>query len=53
MICALRSFNCLRMGDKGVKLLRPEEGGGVVNAGAESIIDSGEDDIPAYDEIVS
>ncbi|XP_053679685.1 uncharacterized protein LOC128730630 [Anopheles nili] len=47
-----RSFNCLRIGDKGVKILKPgEQIGGSVNPSLEAEIDSG-DDIEDYDEAV-
>ncbi|XP_049536174.1 uncharacterized protein LOC125951397 [Anopheles darlingi] len=47
-----RSFNCLRIGDKGVKFMKPGETiGGSVNPSLEAEIDSG-DDIEDYDEAV-
>uniref|UniRef100_A0A182QA49 DUF4773 domain-containing protein n=1 Tax=Anopheles farauti TaxID=69004 RepID=A0A182QA49_9DIPT len=47
-----RSFNCLRIGDKGVKVMKPGELiGGNVNPSLEAEIDSG-DDIEDYDEAV-
>uniref|UniRef100_A0A182JXX7 DUF4773 domain-containing protein n=1 Tax=Anopheles christyi TaxID=43041 RepID=A0A182JXX7_9DIPT len=47
-----RSFNCLRVGDKGVKLMKPGETvGGSLNPSLEAEIDAG-DDIEDYDEAV-
>uniref|UniRef100_A0A2C9GR39 Uncharacterized protein n=1 Tax=Anopheles arabiensis TaxID=7173 RepID=A0A2C9GR39_ANOAR len=47
-----RSFNCLRIGDKGVKLMKPGETiGGSVNPSLEAEIDAG-DDIEDYDDAV-
>ncbi|XP_053658824.1 uncharacterized protein LOC128707892 [Anopheles marshallii] len=47
-----RSFNCLRIGDKGVKVMKPGETiGGSVNPSLEAEIDAG-DDIEDYDEAV-
>uniref|UniRef100_A0A182PCJ9 DUF4773 domain-containing protein n=1 Tax=Anopheles epiroticus TaxID=199890 RepID=A0A182PCJ9_9DIPT len=47
-----RSFNCLRIGDKGVKLMKPGETiGGSINPSLEAEIDAG-DDIEDYDEAV-
>ncbi|XP_050072185.1 uncharacterized protein LOC126560067 [Anopheles maculipalpis] len=47
-----RSFNCLRIGDKGVKVMKPGETiGGSINPSLEAEIDYG-DDIEDYDEAV-
>ncbi|XP_049300854.1 uncharacterized protein LOC125774723 [Anopheles funestus] len=47
-----RSFNCLRIGDKGVKVMKPGETvGGSINPSLEAEIDAG-DDIEDYDEAV-
>lgn len=46
-----RSFNCLRIGDQGVKIVRPEDGGGIHKPGVDADIDAGGgDDIEDYDE---
>lgn len=47
-----RSFNCLRIGDQGVKIVKPEDGGGIhQKPGIDADIDAGgNDDIEDYDE---
>ncbi|EDS32482.1 conserved hypothetical protein [Culex quinquefasciatus] len=46
-----RQFNCLRMGDKGIKVLKPGEGSGLTRPpGLEAEIDAGTEDIDDYDE---
>ncbi|XP_038113999.1 uncharacterized protein LOC6054296 [Culex quinquefasciatus] len=49
-----RQFNCLRMGDKGIKVLKPGEGSGLTRPpGLEAEIDAGTEDIDDYDEVLS
>lgn len=46
-----RSFDCMRLGDKGVKIVKPEDGGGLFHKpGTDAEIDAGFDDIEEYDE---
>ncbi|XP_062545069.1 uncharacterized protein LOC134211812 [Armigeres subalbatus] len=48
-----RQMNCLRMGDKGVKILKPGEGSGLNKPpGLDAEVDSGTSDIDDYDEHV-
>lgn len=47
-----RSFNCMRFGDKGVKVVKPEDGGGFHKPGVDADIDAGYDPIEDYDENV-
>lgn len=42
----------MRIGDQGVKIVSPEEGGGIHKPGTDAEIDSGSDDIDDYDENV-
>lgn len=50
-IFAFRSFDCMAIGDKGVKIVRPEDGGGLFHKpGTDADIDAGFDDIEEYDE---
>lgn len=51
LICVCRSFDCLRIGDKGVKIVTPEDGGGI-KPGVDADIDAGYDPIDDYDENV-
>lgn len=47
-----RSFDCMRIGDQGVKIVKPEDGAdlpGITNTN-DAIIDAGTDDIEDYDE---
>ncbi|XP_055590382.1 uncharacterized protein LOC129742506, partial [Uranotaenia lowii] len=49
-----REFNCLRMGDKGIKILKPGEESGIQKPpGLEAEIDAGTEDIDDYDEILA
>lgn len=51
-----RSFDCMRIGDMGVAVVKPEDGSGLPqnpgNAGTDADIDAGDDDIDDYDENV-
>ena len=50
-----RQFDCMRMGSDGVKIVKPEDGGGLPGApgGVEADIDAGgPDEIGEYDEVV-
>lgn len=51
-----RGFDCMRLGAQGVKVVKPEEGGGLPSkptvAGTDADIDAGVDDIGDYDDIV-
>lgn len=42
----------MRLGDKGVKIVRPEDGGGFHKPGVDADIDAGYDPIDDYDENV-
>lgn len=53
LVNIFRSFDCMRIGDQGVKIVKPEDGGDLPlrpTYGNDSIIDSGNDDIEDYDE---
>ncbi|KAJ6644658.1 hypothetical protein Bhyg_09627, partial [Pseudolycoriella hygida] len=47
-----RSFDCMRIGDQGVKIVKPEDGAGLpeISNGNDAVIDSGNDEIEDYDE---
>ncbi|XP_055311069.1 uncharacterized protein LOC129573918 isoform X2 [Sitodiplosis mosellana] len=45
-----RSFDCMRIGDKGVKIVRPEDAGFLQKPGTDAEIDTGYDDVEDYDE---
>ncbi|KAG4076918.1 hypothetical protein HA402_015905 [Bradysia odoriphaga] len=47
-----RSFDCMRIGDQGVKIVKPEDGAGLpgIANGNDAIVDAGNDDIEDYDE---
>ncbi|XP_055548566.1 uncharacterized protein LOC129732085 [Wyeomyia smithii] len=49
-----RQFNCLRMGDKGIKVLKPGESSDALTRppGLEAEIDAGTEDIDDYEEAV-
>lgn len=51
MFYFFRSFDCMRIGDQGVKIVKPEDGGDLpLKPGNDAIIDSGNDEIEDYDE---
>lgn len=48
-----RSFDCMRIGDKGVKVVKPEDGSGLFHKpGTDADIDAGYDEVEDYDENV-
>lgn len=47
------SFDCMRLGDQGVKIVKPEDGGGLPHkpsGGVDADVDDSGDDIEDYDE---
>lgn len=44
------SFDCMRIGDKGVKIVRPEDAGFLQKPGTDAEVDTGYDDVEDYDE---
>lgn len=45
-----RSFDCMRIGDKGVKVVRPEDSNYLQKPGTDAEVDTGYDDVEDYDE---
>lgn len=49
-VLLIRSFDCMRIGDKGVKIVRPDDPDFLQKPGTDAEIDTGYDDVEDYDE---
>lgn len=50
IVSLIRSFDCMRIGDKGVKIVRPDDPDFQQKPGTDAEIDTGYDDVEDYDE---